>query len=594
MKGHIAPDKIEEVKRRADIVDLVSEYVTLKKGGKNFLGLCPFHKEKTPSFTVNRDKQIFYCFGCGEGGNVLTFLMKMSDMSFPEAVRHLAGKTGVAIPERVLTKEDKESSSIRNEVSRINRMAAQYFAKNLSSQAGREAWEYLKKRGIRENEVTEFGLGYAPDGWRNLRDYFERAGVSLKIAERAGLIVPKINGAGSFYDRFRKRLIFPIEDVSGNVIAFGGRIIGDGEPKYLNTSESPVYSKGKNLYGLNRAKEDIRKKGYAILVEGYFDLITLWVYGIKNVIATLGTALTRDHVDLMRRYTANVVAVFDPDEAGKKALARSIELFLSGNMHAKGVVLPEGYDPDQYVRIRGKESFLEIVEGAESLVDYYIDNVIGEVSTFEEKKDASREAVSFIVHIDNIKERDLLIKRVTEKLGLDQQLLTAEVNLALKTPAGKQAVAPKEAEVDLDAVELSFIHIMLEYPAKVPAVVKAKIVDCFMSATLKPLALKLMDTVQKEGPEGFDSSLFLQSIDHDSVRKKLLKMMIDENPYDEKVIDRVTADAMRQIKRKWYKEKSRVLKTRIRKAEESGNQELWAKLLRELQILQKEEKTLLL
>jgi DNA primase len=591
LKGHIAPDKIEEVKRRADIVDLVSEYVTLKKGGKNFLGLCPFHKEKTPSFTVNRDKQIFYCFGCGEGGNVLTFVMKMSDMSFPEAVRHLAGKTGVIIPERVLTRHEKESSSLRNEVSRVNKMAAAYFSKNLFSQAGKEARDYLRKRGIQDEVIKEFGLGYALDGWRHLRDYFEKAGISLKLVNQSGLVIPKANGGGSFYDRFRRRLIFPIEDVGGSVIAFGGRIIGDGEPKYLNTSESPVYIKGRNLYGLNRTKEDIRKRGYVILVEGYFDLITLWASGIRNVIATLGTALTRDHVDLLRRYTSHVVAVFDPDEAGKKALTRSIELFLSGNMHAKGVVLPDGYDPDQYLRTHGKESFMEIIDNAQSLVDYYIENVIGKVATFEEKKDALREAVSFIVQIDNTRERDLFIKRVSEKLGLDQELLTKEVNLTLKAPAGKQADASGERDVDIDTVELSIIHIMLEYPSVVPEIVKKNIFDCFMSADLKSLAVKLADFYAEQGSKGFDASQFIEAIDNEFIRKKLLRMMIDENPYDEKVIDRVTADAMKQVKRKWYKERCRVLKTKIKKAEENDNHELWARLLEELQRLQKEEKT---
>jgi DNA primase len=591
LKGHIAPDKIEEVKRRADIVDLVSEYVTLKKGGKNFLGLCPFHKEKTPSFTVNRDKQIFYCFGCGEGGNVLTFVMKMSDMSFPEAVRHLAGKTGVIIPERVLTRHEKESSSLRNEVSRVNKMAAAYFSKNLFSQGGKEARDYLRKRGIQDEVIKEFGLGYALDGWRHLRDYFEKAGISLNLVKQSGLLIPKANGGGSFYDRFRRRLIFPIEDVGGSVIAFGGRIIGDGEPKYLNTSESPVYIKGRNLYGLNRTKEDIRKRGYVILVEGYFDLITLWASGIRNVIATLGTALTRDHVDLLRRYTSHVVAVFDPDEAGKKALTRSIELFLSGNMHAKGVVLPDGYDPDQYLRAHGKESFMKIIDNAQSVVDYYIENVIGKVATFEEKKDALREAVSFIVHIDNTRERDLFIKRVSEKLGLDQQLLTKEVNLTLKAPAGKQADASRERDVDIDTVELSIIHIMLEYPSVVPEIVKKNIFDCFMSADLKSLAVKLADSYAEQGSKGFDASQFIEAIDNEFIRKKLLRMMIDENPYDEKVIDRVTADAMKQVKRKWYKERCRVLKTKIKKAEENDNHELWARLLEELQRLQKEEKT---
>ena len=590
MKGHISPDKIDEVKRRADIVDLVSEYVTLKKGGRNFLGLCPFHKEKTPSFTVNRDKQIFYCFGCGEGGNILTFLMKMSDMSFPEAVRHLAGKTGVVIPEKIMTRQEKESSGVRSEVSRVNKMAAAYFSKNLFSQAGKEARDYLRKRGMQDDVIREFGLGYAIDGWRHLRDYFEKTGISLKLVEQSGLVIPKANGGGSFYDRFRGRLIFPIEDVGGSVIAFGGRIIGEGEPKYLNTSESPVYIKGRNLYGLNRTKEEIRKKGYAILVEGYFDLITLWASGIRNVIATLGTALTRDHVDLMRRYTSHVVAVFDPDEAGKKALTRSIELFLSGNMHAKGAVLPDGHDPDQYLRTHGKESFMGIIDEAESLVDYYIENVIGKVATFEEKKGALKEAVSFIVHIDNARERDLFIKRVSEKLGLDQELLTKEVNLALQAPAGKLADPSKEADIDIDTVELSIIHIMLEYPSMVPEIVKNNIFDCFMSVNMKSLAIELADSYAKEGAEGFDASRFIQAIDNGLIRKKLLRMMIDENPYDEKVIDRVTADAMKQVKRKWYKERCRILKTRIKKAEENENHEGWVKLLEELQRLQREEK----
>jgi DNA primase len=293
----------------------------------------------------------------------------------------------------------------------------------------------------------------------------------------------------------------------------------------------------------------------------------------------------------MRRYTSHVVAVFDPDEAGKKALTRSIELFLSGNMQAKGAVLPDGYDPDQYLRTHGKESFMEIIDGAQSLVDYYIENVIGKVATFEEKRGALKEAVSFIVHIDNARERDLFIKRVSEKLGLDQELLTKEVNLALKAAPGKQADPSREPDIEIDVVELSIIHIMLEYPSTVPEIVKKNIFDCFMSANLKLLAIKLADSYAKEGSKGFDTSQFIQAIDNELIRKKLLRMMIDENPYDEKVIDRVTEDAIKQVKRKWYKERCRILKTKIKKAEESDNNELWAKLLEELQRLQREEKT---
>lgn len=592
MKGHITPDKIEEVRRRADIVDLVSEYVTLKKGGRNFLGLCPFHKEKTPSFTVNREKQIFYCFGCGEGGNVLTFLMKMNNMSFPEAVRHLAGKTGVIIPERILTREEKQRSQGRDELIRINRMAAKYFSGNLFSEAGNGARAYLRKRGIQDEVIKEYSLGFAIDGWRNIKEYFEKANIPLKLVEQAGLIIPKANGGGSYYDRFRGRLIFPIEDVGGNVIAFGGRILGEGEPKYLNTPESPVFIKGRNLYGLNRTKEDIRKKEYAILVEGYFDLIALWDAGIRNVMATLGTALTREHVDLIRRYTEEVVAVFDPDLAGKKALARSIELFLSGNVRAKAVVLPDGYDPDQYVRTYGSEALMEVIGRAQSIVDYYIENFIGKVATVEEKRDALREAVSFIVNIDNKSERDLFIRRVSEKLGLNQELLTKEINRTVKASTVKSVEKSREPDMDMDTVELSLIHIMLEYPYKIPEIVNKNIFDCFMSANLKSLAERLKVSFDKAGSEGFDASLFIQSIENDGIRQKLLKKMINENPYDEEIVERIIMDALKQIKRKWYKEKGRILTTEIKKADESGNHELSNTLLVEKERLLREEKAL--
>ena len=592
MKGHIAPEKIEEVKRRADIVDLVSEYVTLKKGGRNFLGLCPFHKEKTPSFTVSREKQIFYCFGCGEGGNVLTFLMKMNNMSFPEAVRFLAGKTGVVIPERIFTREEKESSRTREEISRINRMAAKYFSENLFSKVGNGARAYLGKRGIHDEVIKEYSLGYATDGWRNLKEYFEKSKISLKLLERAGLIIPKTNGGGSYYDRFRGRLMFPIEDVSGNVIAFGGRILGEGEPKYLNTPESPVFIKGRNLYGLNRTKEDIRRKGYAILVEGYFDLITLWGAGWRNVVATLGTALTKDHIDLIRRYTNEVIVLFDPDLAGKKALARSIELFLSGNVRAKAVVLPDGYDPDLYVRTNGSESLKEIIGRAQSMIDYYIENLIGKVSTVEEKRDALREAVSFIINIDNKSERDLFIRRVSEKLGINQELLTKEVNRTVKASTVNPGAVSTEPDMDIDTVELSLIHIMLEYPHKIPEIVQKNILNCFLSANLKSLAKRLTDSFEKEGSESFDAPLFVQTIENDGIRQKLLKKMINENPYDEGIVERIIMDAMKQVKRKWYKEKGRILTREIKKADESGDNELSNRLLAEKERLLREEKTL--
>jgi DNA primase len=592
LKGRIPGGKVEEVKGRADIVDLISEYVTLKKAGRNFIGLCPFHKEKTPSFTVNREKQIFYCFGCGEGGNIFSFLMKITHQSFPEAVRYLAKKTGIVIPEGVITREEKERIGLREQIVHVNQMAAKRFSQNLFSQAGREAREYLKKRGFGESVTREFNLGYAPDEWRNLRDFLEKGKVSLKLAEQAGLIVPKADDKSSYYDRFRGRLIFPIEDIGGHTVAFGGRIIGSGEPKYLNSPESPVYIKGRCLYGLNKTKDDIRKVGYAILVEGYFDFLSLWNAGVNNVIATLGTALTREHVDLIRRYTGQVVAVFDPDEAGKKALARSLELFLAGNVHVKVVVLPDGHDPDQFVRKFGRASFEEIIANAQSMVDYYIDVVVGNVGTLEEKLTSLKDAVPFIVNIDDAIQKNLFIKRVSERVGIDQDLLKKEVQRYSSASSQRpMTVSGIQEKGRIDSVELSLVHIMLEYPQKIPEIVHADILDCLTNSDIRNFGEFLKESA-RDGSADFDASVLINRIDNGTIREKLLKKMVHEAPYDDKMVDRILSDTIRQIKRKGYGKKGKDLEMQLAKAQEKGDQELCNSLLGEIQKLRREKELL--
>jgi DNA primase len=586
LKSHIPDIKIEEIKSRANIVDLVSEYVTLKKAGRNFVGLCPFHKEKTPSFTVTPDKQIFYCFGCGEGGNVFSFLMKINQMAYPEAIRHLARKTGVVIPERVSSHEEKEQISLREQLTHINHIAAVYYSNNLFSSVGKEAQIYLKKRQIREEIIREFRLGFALDGWRHLKDFFEREKISLKVAEQAGLLIPGKDA--SLYDRFRARLMIPIEDVSGRVIAFGGRIIGAGEPKYLNSPESAVYIKGRNLYGLNRTKEEIRKQGYAILVEGYFDLILLWNAGITPVVATLGTALTREQVDLIGRYTSHVAVLFDPDEAGQKALERSLELFLAGNMHVRAVILPSGYDPDDYVRTFGKDRLLELIARAPSMVDYYIENVMGDRGTFEKDRDVLRKSLSFIRHIDNAIERNLFIKRVSEKLGIDQDVLKTEISHSM-TASPNAATKQKKHPGTVDLLEMNLIHILMMHPEKLAVMAETNILNYFISPDLKSLGeeLKMFAT----GPGNFDAVEFISRLDSGVLRERLLRKVIDESSYDEKVLDRLLADTVKQIKRRWYREIKKILMIKMNKAQEAGDMNLCNELLNEKERLLKEERT---
>jgi DNA primase len=385
-------------------------------------------------------------------------------------------------------------------------------------------------------------------------------------------------------------LIFPIEDIGGNVVAFGGRIIGEREPKYLNSPESPVYVKGRCLYGLNRTKDDIRQKGFAIIVEGYFDLLSLWNAGVANVVATLGTALTKDHVDLIRRYTGHVIVVFDPDEAGKKALERSLSLFLAGNINAKVVVLPDEHDPDQYVRTFGKEAFDELVAHAQSMVDYYIEKVIGKVGTLEDKMASVRNAVPFIVNIGDAIERNLFIKRISEKLGIDEGLLKKEVHRSSTAPSAVSAEGRgMEEKGKIDRIELSLINIMLEYPRKIPEMVREEILNYLTNADLKKFLEDIKDAFDKHDDVAFDATLLVNHMNNDTIRQKLLKKMMDEAPYDEQMADCVLSDAIRQIKKKWYREKHRILKMKLVKAEERADQELCNSLLSEKEKLLREE-----
>ncbi len=578
-------NKIEEIKSRVDIVELASEYLTLKKAGRNFIGLCPFHQEKTPSFTVNRDKQIFYCFGCGEGGNVITFLMKIADKTFPEAIKDLAEKTGVVLPPMPSGKEGRQKDSLKESIINLNLRAAQHFNRNLSSGAGKVAREYLQNRSISEETIKQFRLGFVPDTWRSLTDYIESSGSSLKLAEQAGLVI--VGKEGNYYDRFRGRLIFPIENIFGEIVAFGGRVMEKGEPKYLNSPESPVYIKGKNLYGLNKTKEEIRKKGFALIVEGYFDLISLWNAGIGNVVATLGTALTREHLELLRRYTIEVVALFDPDEAGRKALDRSLELFLSMRMRARALILPEGCDPDDYIKKHGKDKLNELIAHAPAISDYYIDNVLGGGKTFEDKRDMIKTAMEFINKIDDEIEKNLFIKRIAEKLGINQELLKKELHKKEVQIKPKTAGEKQNIKVQINPLEINLIRLLLEYPQKTVQVESEKILDCFLQPELKALGEKIVEAYKLLG--FIDISVILSADEDSPLREKIFKLMMEAPPTDDAILEKNFTDNIRRIKEKWYKDQHRQLKFKLAQAQESGNEELSNKLLYEKEnILTKE------
>lgn len=361
----ISEEILEKIKSQNDIVDVISERVRLRKSGRNFTGLCPFHNEKTPSFSVSQEKQIYKCFGCGEAGNVISFVMKEKNLPFIEAVKYLANRAN--IPLEMNNGEKSKSAKKKELLYRVNVEAAKFFFSNLMN--NQNAKEYFLNRGIKEETIKKFGLGFANDSWNSLMFYLRKKGINDTLLEEAGLI--SVNKEkGSKYDRFRNRVIFPVFDYQGRVIGFGGRVLDDSKPKYLNSPETLVFQKGTNLYGLNFALKHNMSERYFVIVEGYMDLISLHQYGITNVVASLGTALTINQARLLKRYADKVIISYDADMAGQMATLRGLEILRTAGFDVRVLNIPQGKDPDEYVRSNGKEAFLKLINSAEPLIDY--------------------------------------------------------------------------------------------------------------------------------------------------------------------------------------------------------------------------------
>jgi DNA primase len=430
-------DIINRVRDSVNIVDLVSGYVSLKKTGKNHSGLCPFHAEKTPSFSVSPDKQIFHCFGCGAGGDVFKFLELQEGLNFPEAVKKLAASAGITLPtESGSPGQDKRSEDERKVLLKIVAEAAEYYRKELEGTAGSSARAYLKKRGVNDQVVQDFGLGFSRPEWDGLLRTLKHKGYTPGQMERAGLIVKRSEGEGH-YDRFRGRLMFPIRDITGNVIAFGGRVMDDSLPKYLNSSETPLYSKSNTLYGLNAAKEAGRKQGYFIIVEGYLDAIACHQYGVRNAVATLGTALTEGHLRLMRRFVDKLVLIFDPDPAGVKASLRGFDLFVSSGMKVNVVSLPDNDDPDTYLQKHGQDAFSARLRQSVKFMDFVLAQVVksGPSASIDDKVEKAGEMLGFIAKLPSGIERNHYVKKTAEALDLDEAVLRQEMPQHVKVPA---------------------------------------------------------------------------------------------------------------------------------------------------------------
>ncbi len=436
--------EIEELKSRADIYSVISGYVKLKKTGKNYTGLCPFHKEKTPSFTVDASKQLYHCFGCGEGGDVITFVEKIENMEFAEAVEFLAKRVGYNL--KYNYSGSYESSRQKNRLVELNELAKKYYNFILfNSKKGQPSLSYLKSRGFRENTLREFEIGYSLDSWENFSKFALKRGYKAQELVQCGLAIESSKGGIGIYDRFRGRIMFPIEDIVGKVVAFGGRIIseksktGDQKAKYVNTPETKLYSKSKNIYRIFQAKNHIVEKDEVLIVEGYTDVMALHQEGIRNVVASLGTALTSEQIKVLGRFTKNIVLVFDSDKAGISASLKGIErlreyndrldLFYENNLNIRVVVLEEGYDPADFVFKKGKEAFLKKVEEAPGIIDFTIDMIANKYDTgsLAGKLKASDHLLRFISTLSSGIVQEECIKKVAQKLNLKESLLFEEM-----------------------------------------------------------------------------------------------------------------------------------------------------------------------
>ena len=589
MPSRIPEDILNEIRLQNDIVSVISEYVALEKTGQNFKGLCPFHHEKTPSFVVNPGKQIFHCYGCGEGGNVFSFLMKHEKFNFPEAVQVLAQRVGIQLQQRSSPQADQQFK--RHEaLYRLHREAAQYFSEQLlKNPQAVQVREYLMRRGIGDELIQSFSLGYALPEWDGLRKRF-LSRYPIELLLESGLLIKKKNGVGQ-YDRFRDRLIVPIHDDRGRVLAFGGRTLGEGGPKYLNSPESAIFHKSKTLFGLHQAKDEVRRSGYILIVEGYFDMIVPYGHGVQNAAATMGTALTDQHLRLLQRYAKKVVLVFDSDPAGIKAVMRTLDLFLASGFEARAVVLPQGEDPDSFVRKEGADSLRKAVENAPLLLDFIRDRIIEryDISRTDQQVACANQILPTIVKIQNIVERNAQISKTADLLHVTDASLLQQFSKVVQSGRPQIEKLAQKAETSSAAMP-----VLEQYLIK--ALLKDKRLIVSLKDKLKPeeLSYPLSRRILQElfvfsDKADFESRIF-DAFQNSEAREELSKLLIQSD----EIIDpaQTVQDCILQLRRKPIERATRHVSIQAREAQERRDlrtlEELLAQKNRDL--LQKQQK----
>ena len=543
----------EEIKRAADIVQVIGQFVQLKKAGKDFKGLCPFHAEKTPSFTVSSDKQMFHCFGCKKGGDIFAFWMDYHGLTFPETLKDLAERYNIQITGKFSASEEKKRSSLRETLFKINETAALYFQQAFNRTARENpAADYLKKRAISKEIISEFRLGYAPDTWNGIVDYLKKHKIDLEKAVQAGLIIPR--KGGGYYDRFRGRVMFPIIDMRGKVVGFGGRVLDDSLPKYLNTPETPVFHKGEFPYGLHASFKAIRQKGSAVIVEGYMDLLALRRNGLDEVVATLGTALTDQHIRKIKGYAKEAVVVFDPDEAGRTAALRSLPLFLNEGLPARAVILPAGHDPDSFVNTKGLPAFLKLLDGAPSMFDFFLDQKLTQDdSDIEGKVHALKEILPVLSQIQNTPQRSMYTGRLSERTGIKEDVILSELKSfdrgrsgdALDRGLRNQLTDPK---LDKKIGDIQLLNLLIHHPKTVTGLMDSGCRALLSDHITSKIVEVIFDKYRRDGrfsPENIEETL-----DNDDIRIRFREVMVADSIYSDREIKQAVEEIREKARQK--------------------------------------------
>ncbi len=569
---------VKEIKGRLSIINLIESYTSLKKSGKNYVGLCPFHDDKNPSMHVDEDKGLFHCFSCGAGGDMFGFLMRYNNISFPEALEELAKQANVEI--RKPTKTERAQKSQQSKLFKINSLVSNFYHRALNkSKEGAIARDYIRDRGITAEMCTELELGFAPSGWDKLVNYLEKKNVPLGLASELGLVI-KRSGKSGYYDRFRNRLIFPIRNIEGKVTGFGGRILDDSEQaKYINSPESEIYHKRSILYGIDKSKDFIRKADKVILVEGYMDYLSLFQAGVKNVVAVSGTSLTKNHIAILRRYTDRVVLVFDSDSSGMNAAIRSLGLFIEQDVNPYIALLPEGHDPDSFIKSEGVGVFERIVDNAHPLIDFYVQSIVDEFAAGNQSLAKSKDqVVSLLSTITDPIERSRQIKIAAEKFGVREAEFASSLRLQRKTHSRSSVNI-----TDLSsATELMILKLVLEHPGLRGELTKTDWQGLISNTDIKGV----LDNILEDDES--DVSTILLGAKSDAAQRLISEAVLGgDDIVDEESARAILSGCMTKLQAKMLEEHLKVLRLEMQKASKKNDHELEKKLLEEYTELMK-------